>query len=57
MVRIEFSTDNAAFDQDRDREIGVILSNILAGFRQGSTSGVIHDTNGNRIGFWDLGED
>lgn len=56
MVRIEFSTANAAFDESRNFEIARILRDLAKRFRErGDDDSAeyhlnIHDANGNRIG-------
>jgi hypothetical protein len=50
---IEFSTDNAAFDDERV-EVVRILQLIAARVENGDVSGVIRDSNGNRVGQWNL---
>ena len=53
IVRIEFKTDNAAFDDYRLEGITDTLHQIVYDIecRMG-TEGVIRDVNGNRIGTW-----
>lgn len=55
-MKIEFSTDNAAFDDDYNKmdEIRRILSDIALKVSYGTISGVIMDRNGNKIGEWYL---
>lgn len=53
MMKIEFQTDNAAFDDGNDvAEISRILDKIRDSVLEGHESGLIHDLNGNRIGGW-----
>jgi hypothetical protein len=53
MVKIEFSTDNEAF-QDESKEYAIIgiIQAIATRIHDGVTQGVIHDINGNNIGKW-----
>ena len=53
IVRIEFRTDNAAFDEYRNFGIATILNGIAYQIQDlQQTEGVIRDVNGNRIGTW-----
>lgn len=57
MFKLEFSTDNAAFTEDRTcDEVARILFNISTRMQDVHTNaeayGVIRDSNGNRIGEW-----
>lgn len=52
IVRIEFKTDNAAFEDYRNFGIATILNGIAYQIRDGQTEGVIRDVNGNAIGTW-----
>jgi hypothetical protein len=63
-MKIEFSTDNAAFkDEYADKmsndmitrdEVARILSTIITRIRCGDDHGPIMDINGNKIGEWSL---
>lgn len=53
-MKIEFSTDNAAFEDDLPGEVQIILENIMYQVDGGRSAGIIHDTNGNRVGEWSL---
>lgn len=56
-LKIEFETDNAAFDDiNGPAEIRRILSEIAGRIVLGSVSGNIRDINGNRIGKYELTE-
>lgn len=62
MFKLEFGTDNAAFDDDKKGETGRILQEIaerIAGGDQatGSIIGRIRDVNGNEIGKYELKEE
>ena len=53
IVRIEFKTDNAAFDDYRNFGIATILNGIAYQIQDlQQTEGVIRDGNGNAIGTW-----
>lgn len=56
MLKIEFETDNAAFDDAPATETARILRQIARDIEQGYNLGgaAIYDTNGNRIGQWSL---
>ena len=51
-IKIEFSTDNAAFDDDAGPEIHRILQAIRMDISHGGTGSQIRDLNGNTIGAW-----
>lgn len=54
-MKIEFSTDNAAFDEcGVYEEINRILKAIAEDIRIGCDCGSIMDINGNKIGEWSL---
>lgn len=54
MFKIEFSTENAAFDEYGDAEVSRILEEIAHKVRCGYDHGTIIDINGNKIGFWEM---
>lgn len=56
MFKIEFSTDNAAFDDAPASEVARILRKIARQVEQGDPlgGGPVHDANGNRVGHWEL---
>lgn len=58
MVKINFSTENAAFRDEAGRletwEINRILTEISYKIKIGYTSGVIMDYNGNKVGDWSI---
>ena len=53
-MRIEFSTDNEAFDVYADEEIKRIFDDILDRINRGYTVGKIRDINGNTVGEWEM---
>lgn len=64
-MKIEFSTDNAAFHAHSDdnewmdkfftaREVDCIFKEISNAIRCGARSAAILDSNGNKIGSWEL---
>jgi hypothetical protein len=56
MVRLQFDTRNAAFDDAPATEIGRILRDIASKVERGeSFGGKIMDANGNAIGQWQAG--
>lgn len=55
MFRLEFETDNAAFD-DAAAEANHILQEIAGCLRAGYPEGIVRDRNGNRIGTYELKE-
>lgn len=55
MFKLQFSTDNAAFEGDSKwMEIDTILRAVADRAGDGQTSGIIWDSNGNRVGQWEL---
>ena len=54
MVRIEFNTENAAFEEGGIEEITRILLRLVQKIGAGLEAGSILDVNGNRIGSWDI---
>ncbi len=53
MIRIELSTDNAAFDDDAGTEAARILRELADGFDSGMeecTTHPLRDVNGNTVG-------
>ena len=64
MFKLEFTTSNAAFGDERDpeyvqrvdklREVNRIMQNVIKEIAYGKTDGSIMDVNGNKIGKWSL---
>lgn len=55
MFKLQFTTENAAFEGGNDRaESARILARIVEYLGEGWDNGPIHDDNGNRIGEWSL---
>lgn len=52
-INIQFSTDNSAFTE-YEGEIGRILQEVAESIDRGRTSGKCVDTNGNRVGYWQM---
>ena len=59
MFKMEFATDNAAFDDMPATECARILRDIARKIETGERldGGPIRDINGNRIGHWELASD
>ena len=54
-MKIQFSTDNAAFEEyGIEYQIEVIFERIIQRIKNGETEGKIQDINGNNIGSWSL---
>jgi len=53
-MKIEFDTDNAAFEEDLAGEVDRILRHVAHEVRVGLTTGHVRDVNGNRVGEWSL---
>ena len=56
MLKIQFDTDNAAFDAPDDGAgmCAKILRHIATAIDRGHTEDVVHDPNGNSVGEWSL---
>ncbi len=54
IFKMEFNTDNAAFDENYITEIDHIMDAVMDHLAAAETEGVIYDTNGNKIGKWEL---
>ena len=56
MFELKIETDNAAFDDENDGrdEIARILRDVATALVHGARTGVLHDTNGNRVGNFTL---
>jgi hypothetical protein len=52
--KLEFATDNAAFEQYPYEEAAAICRGVAAELMALCTAGPIRDLNGNRIGQWSL---
>ena len=58
MIRIEFGTDNSAFDgDDFEYEVERVLQTATKWIQSGRDHGPLHDSNGNIIGWWSRKED
>ena len=53
-MKIQFDTDNAAFDEYGDAEVRRILEEIADKVERGYGYGAILDINGNHIGSWKM---
>lgn len=56
MFTLKIDTDNAAFSEDPGYEVASILKKIVQKLERGETEGVAMDTNGNKVGRWELEE-
>lgn len=56
MFKLEFATDNAAFDDNPGHEAARILREIAAKLDRGDDlgGGPVRDSNGNKVGRWEL---
>ena len=57
MFKLEFSTDNAAFDNYGATETARILRTIAKRIEEGNLDGKVMDLNGNSIGHYELNGD
>lgn len=51
-MKLNIETDNSAFEDPN--ELPKILRSIARDIEEGRTFGIIRDTNGNRVGSWEL---
>lgn len=49
-IKIEFNTENAAFDDNADYEIGAVLEQAKNIINSGNFDKPLRDSNGNKIG-------
>lgn len=49
-MKVEFKTDNAAFEDYKEGEIARILCEVARKIESGNTSGKVMDANGNSVG-------
>lgn len=54
MIRVEFDTDNAAFEEALENESARILRVAADLIENGSVSGPLLDANGNTVGFFEV---
>lgn len=54
MFKLEFETDNEAFGTDTAAETNHLLQEVAGSIRAGYTKGLVRDSNGNRIGRYEL---
>lgn len=52
--KLEFSTANAAFEDNLEMESHYIVLGVAEAIREGRRSGKVRDTNGNTVGEWSL---
>ena len=55
-LKLEFQTDTAAFEDDRDAEASRILHEVAERVAGGGTTGGIRDRNSSRIGQYEMKE-
>jgi len=53
-VKIEFSTDNAAFEVAKDYMIATVLRELAMKIEGGKTEGAVVDILGNTVGQWSI---
>ena len=53
---LKFSMDNAAFSDYPEGEISSILRKVIKQVDDGNEDGRIGDTNGNKVGKWEVTE-
>ena len=55
--KLEFECDNAAFSWEGrfdESEVAGIIQSVANRVRAGITEGLVHDSNGNKVGSWGL---
>lgn len=56
MFKLEIETINDAFAKNGARELERILLKVVVAIGTGRRAGLCFDSNGNRVGSWQLGE-
>lgn len=51
-MKIEFKTENDAFEENFSGEVEYVLTGILRQVGLGDDHGIVLDSNGNKIGKW-----
>ena len=54
--RLEFETDNAAFEDGNGEAVRLLLQ-VAARVQAGETEGLVRDINGNLVGAWRFADD
>lgn len=55
MFSIKIETTNAAFDDNPEHQLGLLLDKVKTEIEFGFTSGKLRDINGNTVGEWNYG--
>lgn len=54
-LTVKFDTDNASFQDDNyEHEVNRLLGVVTTQIKRNSTQGILRDSNGNKIGSWDV---
>jgi hypothetical protein len=56
-LTLEINLDNDAYLVDYINEINENVANMLMKIKWGDDNGIIHDSNGNKSGFWNIDEE
>jgi hypothetical protein len=56
-LKIEINLDNDSYQGRQAEELGENLEKIITALSFGGGSGTIHDSNGNKTGYWLIKED
>ena len=56
-LTIEINLDNDAYQGRQAEELGENLARIIESLSFGGGSGTVHDTNGNKTGYWRITND
>jgi len=56
-LKIEINLDNEAYGDLLGWELGENLQYVIERIGLGAKSGTVHDTNGNKTGYWLIKED
>ena len=56
-LKIDINLDNEAYEDLLGYELGENLQEIIERIGLGAKSGTVHDTNGNKTGYWIIKKD
>lgn len=51
-LKIDINLDNSAYDDLLGWQLGENLQDVIERIGLGAKSGTVHDTNGNKTGYW-----
>lgn len=56
-LTVKINLDNAAYDDLLGWQLGENLQDVIERIGLGAKSGTVHDTNGNKTGYWIIKND